>query len=99
VSYFLGGLATVLGRQRDADSYFTRLELVPAEKLDEVLHAHRAQVAAATRDAVVNGVAEEVHRPTSKISGPERSTDGYKMGPVIRIEFERVEALDVNFSG
>lgn len=34
------------------------LELVPAEELDRVLHAHHPEIAAAARDAVVNGVAE-----------------------------------------
>ena len=36
-----------------------QLDLVPAEKLDWVLHAHHTEVAAATGDAVVNGVAEQ----------------------------------------
>src|ERR1700724_3264435 len=35
------------------------LELVPAEELNGVLHVHHAEVAAATRDAVVHGVAEQ----------------------------------------
>jgi hypothetical protein len=35
------------------------LELVPAQKLDRVLHTHHTEVATATGDAVVNGVAEQ----------------------------------------
>lgn len=34
------------------------LELVPAEELDRVLHAHHPEITATARDAIVNGVAE-----------------------------------------
>ena len=46
-------------RDSGRSSPLTQLELVPAEKLDRVLHAHHTEVATATRDAVVNGVAEQ----------------------------------------
>jgi hypothetical protein len=48
------------------------LQLVAGEKLDRILHAHRAEVPAATRNAVVHGVAEHLLRLARQGRGDRR---------------------------
>jgi hypothetical protein len=53
-----GRLACKFERDSGTPGPRSILELVPGEELDRVLHAHHPEIAAAARDAVVNGVAE-----------------------------------------
>ena len=46
--------STILG----TPALWSVLELVPAEELDRVLHAHHSEITATARDAIVNGIAE-----------------------------------------
>ena len=53
---FVSGRSMQIERDFERSS-LPQLELVSAQKLDWVLHAHHPEVATATGDAVVNGVA------------------------------------------